>query len=197
VIRRIIPQEFVICPTCGIVTHDPALNLADKDIPAPCCGASGETRGLWLPLPAVALLNLVENQDRHKDEGRRIAVVFLAAAVEILLEDVLSHLLRLHTTSDALVEATLDGYQGVARRRDLFNRLSARPMGEILIDKRLKEFLADWQSLIELRNKLAHGHAFVTSSRHDDLIRRVEGRACEAFAELENAVTIQRRQRSV
>ena len=194
--RRIIPQEFLTCPACGIVTHDPALNLADLKVPAPCCGASGESRGLWLPLPAVALLNLVENQDRHKDEGRRIAVVFLAAAVEILFEHVLSHLLELHTTSDALIDSALDAFQGVERRKELFNRLSAKPMGEILHDKQLDEFSSDWSSLAKLRNKLAHGHAFVTSTRHDDLIRRVEERACEAFAHLENAVTMQARPRA-
>src|SRR5207248_1182595 len=125
----------------------------------------------------VELLNLVESQDRHKDEGRRIAVVFLAAAVEIIFEHVLTHLLRLHTTSDALIDAALEAFQGVERRRELFNRLSSIPMSELLHDKRMDEFLSDWSSLVKLRNKLAHGHAFVTSTRHDDLIRRVEERA--------------------
>ena len=144
-----------------------------------------------MPLPAVALLNLVENQDRHEVGGRRIAVMFLAAALEIIFEHVLSHLLQLHAVSDALIEAALDAYQGVERRKELFNRLSAQPLGEILQDKRMNEFLADWSALAKLRNQLAHGHAFVTSRRHDDVIRRVEERACEAFVQLENAVTAQ------
>jgi hypothetical protein len=106
-----------------------------------------------------------------------------------MLEDVLDELIRQHTDSEALREAILDGYQGVDRRRDLFRRLGGISLGKLLTEDWGQEFLRDWRTLAERRNKVAHGSYYYRGSEDGALLSRVQINLLRAFAEMENYVT--------
>ena len=180
---------YLRCPACGILVCDPALELTAVEKPAPCCGARGASRGLWPGLQAIKLLEIAESQDQEQPEGHRIAVLFFASALEVMLEDVLVELLRQHTASEALSEAVLDCHQGVERRRALFGRLSGTALGDLLMEDWGQEFLRDWSTLAARRNKVAHGSYYYRGSEDVVLIQRMRASYLRAFVEMHNHVT--------
>jgi hypothetical protein len=183
-------NPYVRCPACRLLVSDPELELLAVDKPAPCCGASGAARCSWPGLQANELLEIATSQDQGEPEGQRVAVLFFASALEVMLEDVLYELLQEHTSSEALRDAVLDSYQGVERRRSLFGRL-ARPLGELLSEPWGQELLRDWSTLAGRRNKVAHGSYYYRGSEDVALIQRMEEKYLRAFVEMHNHVTRQ------
>lgn len=184
-----VESGFVRCPSCGILVHDPQLDLLRTGKAAPCCGAAGESREGWPSLQAIKLLEVADAQDRTSQDGQRVAVLFFASALEAMLEDLLVEVLRDHSSSEALRDAVLDGYEGVARRKQLFKRLSGRKLGDILSELWGQEFLADWERLSTRRNRIAHGSYYFPDSTDVLLMERLSGSMFKALAELNNAVT--------
>ncbi len=182
-------SPYVRCPDCRMLVCDPELKLAAVDTPAPCCGARGASRGIWPGLQALKLLEIAEGQDQEQPEGHRIAVLFFASALEVMLEDVLVELLRQHTVSEALSEAVLDSHQGVERRRSLFGRLSGTALGDLLNEDWGQEFLRDWNMLAARRNKVAHGSYYYRGSEDVVVIHRMRRSYLRAFVEIHNHVT--------
>ncbi len=184
-------SPYLRCPACGILVCDPTFDLVRVDNPAPCCGAHGESRSIWPGLQAIKLLEIAQDQDQESPEGQRISVLFLASALELMLEDVLVELLQQHTNSEALREAVLDAHQGVERRRTLFTKLNRASLGEVLAEQWGKEFLQDWKTLAERRNKIAHGKYYYRDSNDLELVRRISSGLLRAFVEVHNHVTRQ------
>ncbi len=182
-------SPYLRCPACAMLVSDPMFELASLEKPAPCCGASGASRGIWPGLQARKLLEIADIQDNAQPDGHRIAILFLASALEIMLEDVLVELLRQDTASEALIEATLDSNQGVERRRVLFGRLNGTPLGELLTEGWGQEFLCDWSALAARRNKVAHGRYYYHGSEDVVLLERVRRDCLRAFAIMHNEVT--------
>ena len=182
-------SPYLRCPACGILLFDPTFELAALAKPAPCCGAHGASREIWPGLQAMKLLEIVDSHDREPAEDHRIALLFLASALEIMLEDVLVELLRQETSSEVLIEATLDCNQGVERRRTLFGRLSGTPLGELLTEDWGQEFLRDWGTLSARRNKVAHGKYYYRGSEDVVLLQRVRRNCLRAFVEMHNRVS--------
>ena len=183
---------YLRCPACDIIVLDPELKLAAVDEPAPCCGARGASRGIWPGLQAIKLLEISEAQDREQPDGQRIALLFFASALEVMLEDVLVEVLRQHTQSEELSEAVLDSHQGVERRRSLFGRLSGTSLGDLLQGDWGQQFLRDWTTLAQRRNKVAHGAYYYLGSEDGVLLERLRGTYLRAFTEMHNHVTRRR-----
>lgn len=180
---------YLRCPECHVIFADPDGKLSAVETPAPCCGARGDPRRIWPGRQALKLLEVVENQDVANPDEHRIALLFFASALELMLEAVLVELVRQHTTSDALSEAILDSYQGVERRRSLFSRLSGTSIGGVLSDEWGQEFLRDWKALATRRNKVAHGAYYYADSNDLLLMQRMRGSYLRAFVEMHNHVT--------
>lgn len=182
-------SPYLRCAACRILLFDPGYKLGWLSTPAPCCGAQGESPESWPGLQAIKLLEIAENQDIDTPEGIRVGVLFLASALEVMLEDVLVELLRQHTTSDGLREAVLEGYQGIERRRALFGRLSNTSLGDLLKEEWGQEFLRDWRTLTTQRNKIAHGSYYFRGSEDVELIKRLRASVLRSFVEMHNHVT--------
>lgn len=186
------PVSYLRCPECRIIVFDPELKLGAINMPAPCCGTHGTSRGIWPGIQAIKLLEVAQGQNSTHPDEHRIAVLFFASALEIMLEDVLVELLRQHTTSEDLRETVLDSNQGVERRRILFARLSGTTLGDLLKDDWGQEFLRDWTTLAAHRNKVAHGAYFYHGSEDIVLIDRIRQNCLRAFVEMHNYVTRRR-----
>lgn len=182
--------RYVQCPSCRKVILDPHGELGRLDQPTPCCGASGEHRILWPSPETYDILGIARNQELATSQGRRIAIVFLASALEILFENVLWELLAAHGSSTSISELVLDGYQGRERRTTLFKNLSGKSVSEVLKNGRLETFHTDWTKLAKARNEIVHQYYYERTPEMQALIKRVVDRCFKAFAELHNyAVT--------
>lgn len=178
---------YLQCPACRQVVFDPDRQLARLDQSARCCGASGEARILWPSPETYGILEIAKKQQLDSWEGKRVAIVFLATALEMFLESVLWELLEAQNSSTLHSEVVLDGYQGRERRVELFKVLSGASVSEVLKAKNLEIFLADWGVIIKARNDIVHGK--YSSERNDDpkaSIKRVIEKCFDAFAELHN-----------
>lgn len=176
------------CPACGMVVRDEGRKLLNLDKPAPCCGASGEPRLLWPTLEVLKFLEIAADQDLDSKEERRIAVVFLCTALELLMENCLWNLLSTHARSRDLVDAVLENTWGRDRRIRLYNRFSDCPLGNLLESREMAAFLKDWDRLSKLRNDIIHGRYFSELENEIDLVRAVYRDCLGAFLEVHNDV---------
>ncbi len=179
-------SPYLQCPACRKVVFDPDRKLARWDQPAPCCGASGEGRILWPSAETYDILEIARRQELGTSQGRRVAIVFLASALEMLLESVLWELLAAHDSQTSLSVLILDGYQGRKKRMGLFKALSGKTVLEVLKAKKLEGFHADWIEIAEARNDIVHEYSYERKSNPQALINRVIEKCFEAFAELHN-----------
>lgn len=180
-------SPYIQCPACRRLNFDPDRKLARRDEPAPCCGASGEARIIWPSAETHDILEIARKRRLGTAQGRRIAIVFLATALEMLLESILWELLAAHRSSVFLSEIILDGYRGRDRRIGLFKTLSGKSISNVLKAKKLENFLADWDEIARARNDIAHGQYFYErKGRTGVLIKRVINSCLQVFAELQN-----------
>ena len=177
---------YVLCPACGSVVADAEGQLCAIDVPAQCCGATGAARETWPGLTAVKLLEILDSQDPAQHDGHRISVLFFASALEFMIEEVLVALVRRGTPHGALIEAVLDGHQGVHARRELYKKLTGTALGGVLKEPWGVTFLQDWAALTKARNKIAHGQYYYADSNNVLLLQRLRGTFLKAFVELHN-----------
>jgi hypothetical protein len=186
-----INSEYLLCPDCRKLVHDPHLQLGRLTMPCPMCAASGSSRGTWPSLDPLKLLDVAFAQDLDSQDGHRVAILFLASAVEVMLADILSTLVKGHSTSERLADIVLDEWDTLSRRKTLFNRLSRRPLGDILSTPDEQHFLQDWDTLAKRRNQLAHGHYYYRGSEDAAVLTRLRADVFHAFAKLHNEVADQ------
>jgi hypothetical protein len=180
--------QYVQCPACGRVILDDQHRLTKLSEPAPCCGASGESRIVWPSIDAYHFLEIVARQDLNSPNECPIAIVFLCTLLELLLENSIWRLLQIHTKSGQLAELILESSSARDRRIKLYNKLADRPLGELLESRGMQAFLTDWSRLSGLRNDIVHGRYFSTVANEADLIRRVHDTCLTTFAEVHNDV---------
>lgn len=185
---HVIESGYLECQDCRKLVHDPNLQLGRVDIPCPLCASFGSSRGIWPSLDALKLLDVAFDQDVDSQDGHRVAVLFLASAFEVMLADILSTLVKGHSPSERLADVVLDEWDTLARRKLLFNRLSVRPLGEILSTPAGQQFLQDWDALAKRRNQLAHGHYYYRGSEDAVVLRRLQEKAFQEFASIHNEV---------
>ncbi len=192
-----IDSQYLQCPSCRKLIHDPALELGRVDTPCPLCEASGKSRGIWPSLNALKLLELAFVQDLASEDDHRVAVLFMASGFEVMFADILSFLVKSHRASERLGKIVIDEWDTIARSKQLFNRLSDKPLGEILNTAEGQQFLQDWDVLTKRRNNLAHGHYYYRGSLDGVVLERLKNQAFHAFAKVHNAVEDQKQRGSL
>jgi hypothetical protein len=121
-------------------------------------------------------------------DGHRVGLLFLASGFEVMLADILSTLVKGHSSSELLVDIVLDEWDTLARAKKLFNKLSTKPLSEILNTATDQQFLQDWDTLAKRRNLLAHGHYYYEGSLDGLVLHRLKQHAFHAFAKIHNDI---------
>jgi hypothetical protein len=172
-----------------MIISDPRLSLTEKNKPAPCCGAFGQSRLIWPSFTVQKFLEIVDKQDLNSNEERPIAIVFLCTALELLLEQALWSLLNIYTKSEQLAELILDSNRERDRRIGLYNKLSDCPLGDLLQSRKMATFLDEWNRLSKLRNEVVHHGRYYTGGKEEtELIQSVYRNCLKVFAEVHNDV---------
>ena len=179
-----IDSEYLQCSVCRKLIHDPALELARVSKPCPFCGEFGSSRGVWLSLEALKLLELAFAQDLNSEDGHRAAFLFLGSRFEVMIADILETLVEGHGPSNRLGEMVLDEWDTLSRRKRLFNGLSNKPLGDILDTPEGQQFLQDWNVLAKRCNNLAHGHYYYRGSLDALVLDRLKEKAFHVFAKI-------------
>jgi hypothetical protein len=135
-------------------------------------------------MDALKLLEIAEQQLLERTEGRRVAAVFLAFALERLLEETL---------------APLVPRGGLPRdqkeRKTLLGRRIGKPVQKLLSEAGLPDFHRDWNRLIWLRNQVAHGKFTLDQTMDGSVLARLHAEAVPAFVHLARAARLARRSR--
>lgn len=179
---------YVQCPVCDKVFSNDQGKWTRVDEPAPCCGSSGKSRGIWPSREARKFLEIIDDQNLNSADGQRIAAVFLCAVMELLLENSLWKLLEIHTKSEQLAEFVLNKNRGKPDRIGVYNEFSGGKLKDLFQSREMTTFYDDWEILYKLRSKIVHGQYFSGSTSDVVLIRRVRENCLKAFAEVHNDV---------
>jgi hypothetical protein len=185
-ISKIGVGPYMRCPACRRVVLDPDRKVAVHGEPAPCCGGKGEGGLVWPSVEIHDVIDIAKKQKLRTPRGRRVAIVFLASALEMLLEDVLWELLEVHGSSNSLSKLVLDGYHGRDRRVGVFKTLAGKSVSEVLRAKHLDSFDEDWKAITKARNGIVHKYTYERGDDQQAQIQRVIDRCFEAFEELNN-----------
>lgn len=180
-------SNYIECPSCHKVFFNVSYKMFAVNEPAPCCGAFGEARGIWPGFSADKFLEIVHDQDLRSAQGQRIAIVFLHATLELLIEQSLWELLNgLHQQSNVASEALLDCHQGWERRVELYKKLRGRSLHQVLSDNGHDAFYQNSRILKKARNQIVHGSYYHKASEDNELIEQMRNNCIRAFACIHN-----------
>jgi hypothetical protein len=167
---------FVRCDSCGTVTGP--LQLVSVDLPkSPCCPQA--VVGRWPSNDLLRLLDVARAQNIDAREGRRVAAVFLASALEGMCKDILTA--RCGFT-DRLPE-------GVQELRRALQRNLPQPVDAIVVAFLPSGLERNWSHLIRIRNAAAHGQFTVAGTMDLVVLQEFLSGALPAFAALWNAAS--------
>jgi len=156
----------------------------------PCCGSTTRERKRWPHHAARTFLSVIQNRDTLVDEGAQVRFVFLAAMLESLLEPVVFRLLSARQ-SGREAQKTLSMVHGAAKLRELYNRYSDKPLASLFQGTSYRNFTRQWDRVIQLRNKFAHGEVVTIGPVEQALAGEVEAAAFGVFAAVHNDVVRQ------
>jgi hypothetical protein len=179
--------KYLECQKCGEICPESA-HVSDIE-PWPCCGAV-DAAYEWPELTVITMLNLVDAQDPTDHDQRRVAIMFLATAVELLLEQSLWLLLPKHCKTKELARLTLEWNRGKEKMTTLYKQLSGESISNILKGNGYEVFLSRWDTLTKLRNQIAHGRFYAavheSEEKERELIENVYQDCIPVFAHIHN-----------
>jgi hypothetical protein len=131
------------------------------------------------------LLDLVHDQNfLQLAKQRVVAAVFLATALETLLEVHLWALLKDLGTPEKVAALLLDTYRGRERRIALYNQLAPRSLKDVFESDGLANFLTAWKKLAEARNGTVHGEWQAGYELEIETLEYLRDHCYQAFAAL-------------
>lgn len=158
--------------------------------PAPCCGATNESREHWPAIDVLILIDIVEKQNLDDYKERKVAIVFVSTLLEMLLEETLNRLVSQYVNSNQAAEALMDSFQGRQKRIALFNKLSGMKLKELLYVAGFNRFLNEWEAISYLRNKVVHrGFHGLSDIDINATITNLLNSCIDVFTLLNNEVT--------
>ena len=150
---------YVACPSCERLLEDGGdLDLQAYELTAcPKCGASGEARLVW-PTASLIALDIVDREPEG-EFGEVVAVhcVFLAAALEAMIQWTLATGLRRSMAPGVIVEALMSRVTGRQRSLSLYKELVGRSAKQVLAEAAGGEWFDAWNEVVAARNRIAHG----------------------------------------
>jgi len=115
-----------------------------------------------------------------------IVVLLTCTSLEVLLEELLTEMLRSEGSSTKVINAVLDKVRYLDPRFGLFRKLAGRKFPTVLGETEFKDFCKDWKILRDRRNKFLHGNPFTIGKEHADKAFELAINTFSAFAFMHN-----------
>ena len=134
-------------------------------------------------------MEFIVSLDEKSPHYPQVACVFLASALELFLERLLSVMAYqdlLYDDAGMLVDALLDGYQGRSRMFALYSRIGYGTFHDAVKKMGNKQFLSNWDTIVKARNNVVHGRLTDCKSIRQDLVERTMADALDVFSKLHN-----------
>src|SRR5262245_58226093 len=135
-------RYYWLCLACRTLSG-PVTGLAP--VKPQCCAHPDVEQ--WPSRDALRLLEIAGQETGKGVDGRRVTIVFLASALERMLEDALRFIRKPGEVLPASVE----------ERRALFEQRTRETIAGVFKGSGFDRFDADWKELRRLRNQVAHG----------------------------------------
>ena len=122
-----------------------------------CATVGGEA---WPSKEISELIGFVHSYSQTSPEYGLVTCVFLATALEILLEYLITIMAfqeLLYDEAFILVDALLETNQGRSRRLQLYSLLGYGSFPEEVQHLGYRQFMEHWNDIVEARNKSVHG----------------------------------------
>jgi hypothetical protein len=154
--------------------------------PCPACGLP-KNEPWYLPDSLDDWLIMVdETVTISKTDRDRIGSVFVAAACEGMVREIIEFALQKQNVPQRLTQHVLDNSRGRDALLKLYDAVAPSPAAEVFREAALEPWSQAWNRLAQARNKYAHGkHG---SQEPADAIHAVRRHMDEAFVSLRNAV---------
>jgi len=115
-----------------------------------------------------------------------IVVILTCTSLEVLLEELLTEMLRSEGSSTKVINAVLDKVRYLDPRFGLFRKLAGRKFSSPLGETEFKDFYKDWKVLRDRRNIFLHGNPFAIGKEHADKAFELAINTFSAFAFMHN-----------
>ncbi len=182
---NIFPGQALVLSIDGVDSPESDTGLPEQLCPR--CGCKDQTT--WCLPDALDdwLLTVEQTVTSHETDQDRVGAVFVAAACESMLRDIIGFALARQRIPAGLTSFVLANARGAKQLSDLYAALANTSVKDVLTHARLAAWHAAWNRLTRIRNQYAHG-SHATSLATDD-IRQVISGLNKAFVSLRNAVT--------
>jgi hypothetical protein len=166
---------------------------AIPQLPPQACSACGSTTNNDWSIPDSLddwLLTVDETVASSDGDRDRIGAVFVAAACEAMLREIIEFGLQKQNVPPKLILYLFGGgrVDGPKKLRELYNAVATTRIYDLLKEAGLLRWYEAWDRLVKARNKYAHGEQ--TSEDLGDAIHIVARHMDEAFVTLRNAVLV-------
>jgi transcription elongation factor Elf1 len=148
----------------------------------------------WPTAEVKELIDFVQGYDPKSSHYFRVTTVFLASALELMLEDLLYTMAWMDMTYDEvsiLVEALIESHQGRSRMFDLYRRIGHDSFHKEVRNLSYKQFLDHWENVVSARNHFVHGKSDVVQEITGSLIEMTIVEALEVFSALHNEYNVE------
>jgi hypothetical protein len=184
----LIPLYFQ-CDSCGQIESKQTWKKLSKNRYKCKHCKQARKQTIWPPAELRNLLEFIGSFSEKSPRYPQVACVFLSSALELLLEHLLSVMAYqdlLYHEAGMLVDALLDGYQGRSRMFTLYSRIGYGTFHESVKKMGSKQFLSNWDTIVEARNNVVHGRLTYCKNVTPDLVKRTIVDALDVFAHLHN-----------
>jgi hypothetical protein len=145
--------------------------------------------GSWPSAEIMELFTFISSYDTGSSHYGQVISVFSSSLLELMLEELVTKMAYEDLTYDQgcmLVEALLDAHQGRSRLFSLYKRIGYSSFHEAVQRLGQGEFIANWDKIVEVRNKVVHGKIQEGNQITASLIKKTLDDALEVFSFLHN-----------
>ncbi len=152
--------DYLRCLNCGQI--ETRGHWTSKKSALHCSFCENAKSTSWPDTEVIELISFVNSLSMKQPQFSQIASVFISAALEILLEQIVTMMLYMdlpYEDAFPLVNIIIESHQGRSRLLSLYKRFGGTSFSERAKDVGYPGFMKEWDELVETRNKFVHGKA--------------------------------------
>ncbi|MBN1824151.1 MAG: response regulator [Endomicrobiales bacterium] len=176
------------CKVCGRVFIDDTDAFGKSG--ATCCGAEKTSRQPWPSYPILKTIELAVEQDIGSSDKFAFKTVITCAAVELLLETIMSELTEKNLGNMKIWEFNGGFSKNYEVFVKIFNSINSVPLDVLLEAGELRHFSDRLKDIFLLRKKIIEANDYSPSKADRETLDLVSIQCLKAFALINNSIHI-------